>query len=140
MDNPNHLRPSDPDQCVILIAEDEVVVRNVARIVLESEGYFVLTADNGQQGMLLSERYPGRIHLLLSDMRMPVMNGLELKQKIVVQRPDIKVLFMSGESLSPIEGPFLKKPFGPKDLREKVRSVLGNAPPVPPCRKLKINS
>jgi CheY-like chemotaxis protein len=123
MDNPEHLRPNDPDQSVVLLAEDEVMIQNVARVVLESAGYFVLTAENGEQALHISGRYPGSIHLLLSDVRMPVMNGLELKEKICLQRPDIKIVLMSGET-PPVDVPFLRKPFNPTQLRNKVESVL----------------
>src|SRR5213594_4872810 len=67
MQSPEHLLPDNPDQPVILIAEDEVTIQNIARITLEREGYFVLTAENGEVAMLLSQQYPGKIHLLLAD-------------------------------------------------------------------------
>lgn len=132
MENPEHLRPQDPDQSVVLLAEDEVMVQNVARIVLESAGYFVLTAENGEQALYISERYPGLIHLLLSDVRMPVMNGLELKDKICLQRPEIKIVLMSGET-PPVNVPFLRKPFNPTQLRDKVDSVLRTPELFPAC-------
>jgi len=54
MDNHEHLRPKNPDQPSILIADDEVLSRNVARLTLESEGYFVLTADDGEEALEIS--------------------------------------------------------------------------------------
>src|SRR5690349_3512493 len=113
MHDPEHLRPIHRDQSVVLLAEDDVMVRNVARIVLEMDGYFVLTAGNGKEALSISERYPGPIHLLLSDVRMPVMDGLALKREIAPQRPDMKILMMSGEVPAPIDVPFVAKPFGP---------------------------
>src|SRR5579871_378028 len=98
MQDAENLRPEHPQQCVVLVADDEVIVRNYARRVLEAEGYFTLTADNGEEALLISIQYPGPIHLLLSDVRMPVVNGLELTQKIVRHRPQIKIILMSGES------------------------------------------
>src|SRR5690348_2627547 len=98
MQDPNNLRSVHPDQSVILIAEDEVLVQNIVRITLESTGYFTLTAENGEDALLLSRKYPGTIQLLLSDVRMPKMSGIELKKYIEIERPATKVLLMSGET------------------------------------------
>lgn len=76
MDKAEHLRPRHPDQTVVLLAEDDVMVRNIARIVLESEGYCILTAVHGEEALIISDKFPGAIHLLLSDIRMPVLDGL----------------------------------------------------------------
>ncbi len=76
MDKAEHLCPRHPDQTVVLRAESDVMVRNVARTVLESEGYCILTAVHGEEAMTISDKFPGAIHLLLSDVRMPVMGGL----------------------------------------------------------------
>jgi CheY-like chemotaxis protein len=54
MDNPENLRPSRPDQTVILVVDDEVMIRNVARLVLEREGYFILAAHDGEEALHLS--------------------------------------------------------------------------------------
>jgi hypothetical protein len=59
MEQPETLRPIHCDQSVVLVVEDDVLVRNFARIVLEREGYFILTADHGQEALCLSQRYPG---------------------------------------------------------------------------------
>jgi CheY-like chemotaxis protein len=61
-----------------LIAEDEVMVLNVARIALERAGYFLLTASDGQQALLLSRQFPAKIDLVISDIKMSKMNGIEL--------------------------------------------------------------
>jgi CheY-like chemotaxis protein len=128
------LRTIRPDQCVVLIAEDEVVVRNVARIVLESDGFYTLTAAHGQEALNISEHFPGPIHLLLSDVQMPLVNGLELMERIVVRRPDIKVILMSEKKVSCPDVPFLEKPFGPKRLRATIGSVLESVMLFPPCK------
>jgi two-component system, cell cycle sensor histidine kinase and response regulator CckA len=128
MQNPENLRPADPDQTVILIAEDEVMVRNVARIALEKEHYFILTATNGEEALFISRKYPGKIDLLLSDIRMPNLDGLQLRERILEERPGIKVLLMSGHVERPVvASPFLRKPFGPTVLRERVRQLLAPA-------------
>ncbi len=133
MQDAENLRPEHPQQCVVLVADDEVIVRNYARRVLEAEGYFTLTADNGEEALLISIQYPGPIHLLLSDVRMPVVNGLELTQKIVRHRPQIKIILMSGESPAHLDVPFLQKPFAPKELKQKIQHILQGAAPLPPC-------
>ena len=65
MNNPEHLRPSDPNQSVILLAEDEPVVRNVVRIVLQKEGYFVLAAHDGDEALKISRTFPAELMLYL---------------------------------------------------------------------------
>jgi DNA-binding NtrC family response regulator len=128
MNNPENLRPSDPSQNDILVAEDDVLVRNVARIVLESQGYFILTSDNGEEALWISRQYPGTIHALLSDVKMPKVDGLELRQTIMRERPGIKVLLMSGQiEQLPEQIPFLRKPFGPTVLKERIRQLLAVA-------------
>jgi two-component system, cell cycle sensor histidine kinase and response regulator CckA len=116
---------------VILVAEDEVLVRNFARIVLESEGYFVLSANDGEEALYISRQYPGTIHALLSDVKMPNTDGLQLREQILFERPGTKVLLMSGQMESPSESiPFLRKPFGPAVLKERIRQLLDSATSV----------
>ena len=81
MQNPEHLRPADPDQPVVLLAEDDVMVLNIARITLERDGCFLLTAENGEEALYLSRRFPGEIHLLLTDVTMPKIGGMELSKQ-----------------------------------------------------------
>jgi CheY-like chemotaxis protein len=91
MQNPEHLRLSNSDQTVILPADDEVLIRNVARITLQSAGYFVLAANDGEEALNISRQYPGTIHALLSDVNMPNLDGLELREQILFERPGTKV-------------------------------------------------
>jgi CheY-like chemotaxis protein len=112
-----------------LIAEDDVMVRNVVRIALEEEGYFVLAAGDGEQALSLSRQFPGTIHALLSDVEMPNLDGLELRKIILTERPGIKVLLMSGFTESPVENiPVLAKPFVVGVLTQRMRELLA------PCR------
>src|SRR5262249_29911660 len=92
------LRPARPDQTVILIAEDDVMVANFVRIALENDGHFILTASDGEDALLVASQFDGEVHLLLSDIKMPRMDGFELRQRILAARPELKVLFMSGET------------------------------------------
>jgi CheY-like chemotaxis protein len=116
----------------ILLAEDEPVVRDLARTVLEQYGYCVLDATNGRAALESADRYSGTIDLLLTDLVMPDMNGYQLAEQLVVSRPEMQVLYMSGYSKDAIESHaadreaanFVGKPFTPDFLAGKVRQVL----------------
>ena len=73
---------------VVLLAEDEPLVRNLVRTVLIEEGYSVLDAEDGKKALELSRQYDGSIHVLLTDFRMPQMDGLELCSYISRERPE----------------------------------------------------
>jgi hypothetical protein len=80
----------------VLLAEDEDSVRRLAKRVLEAQGYTVLEAVNGEAALRLAADYAGVIDLLLSDVVMPELGGRLLAERLVAQRPEIEVLFMSG--------------------------------------------
>ncbi|PYS33316.1 MAG: response regulator [Acidobacteria bacterium] len=113
---------------VILVADDEAVLRNIVRTLLHEEGYEVLAAADGNEALRLSRTHEGKIDLLLTDMEMPRLDGISTYRRISAERRDIKVLFMSGafpEPLKVLNGlPFLPKPFVTAALRTKVREVL----------------
>jgi two-component system, cell cycle sensor histidine kinase and response regulator CckA len=116
-------------QVVILVAEDELVVRNLVRTVLTNAGYTVLDAVDGENALDISRRYSGWIHMLLTDVKMPKMNGLELSAHITRERPGIKILIMSGKtSGEPLilgqSVQFLRKPFLPETLRKRMSAML----------------
>jgi two-component system cell cycle sensor histidine kinase/response regulator CckA len=129
-------RPS-PGTETVLLAEDEEVVRGLAREILVGNGYKVLEAGNGREALLLSEAHRGGIDLLLTDVQMPKMSGRELGEQIRVLRPGLKVLYMSGYTDDPILRigimeagiPFLQKPFTADELARKVREVLDSEVP-----------
>ena len=119
----------EANETVILLDEDEAVVRNLVRLMLSKEGYAVLTANDGQEALELCEKFKDPIHLLLTDMQMPRMNGLELAERIREQRPEIKIMIMSGQTASTIleentPDAFLGKPFIPPTLLRCVQRVL----------------
>ncbi len=130
-DRPFLPRPS-PGTETILLAEDEEVVRRLAREILTGNGYKVLEAGNGREALLLSEAHRGEIHLLLTDVVMPKMSGRELTERIRPLRQGLRILYMSGYTDDAIlrhgvleDGiPFLQKPFTPEELARKVREVL----------------
>ena len=122
----------------ILLAEDQVEVRRLARRILSSNGYRVLEAAGGPEALELSCRHEGQIDLLVTDVIMPEMTGRELAARLSVLRPDVKVLYVSGYTADIIgrEGvldpgvDYLPKPFTPSELALKVREVLGQSKPA----------
>jgi CheY-like chemotaxis protein len=116
----------------VLVVEDEGAVRDQAVLVLASYGYTVLDAADGQAALEISRKHPGQIDLLLTDVIMPGLNGRELADLLQAERPETRVLFMSGYTGDAIEGhgvksqgmAFLPKPFTLEDLLRKVRDVL----------------
>ena|SRR5437764_13796756 len=130
MEDPEHLRPDRSDQSVILVAEDDVMILNIARITLERLGYFVLTAENGEEALALSRAYPGDIDLLLTDVCMPKMTGIQLSKTIAKERPGTCILLMSGSFEEENPGfPILHKPFGTPKLSQTIQGYL------PACRE-----
>jgi two-component system, cell cycle sensor histidine kinase and response regulator CckA len=121
-------------QPVILVAEDEVLVRNFICLQLQREGYQVLAASDGLEAIEVARAYTGTIQLLVTDVVMPRMDGLALAERMIKDRPGVRVLVMSGRLSSEsrkqnIDLPFLGKPFAAKDLREKIKEVLKKPPP-----------
>jgi PAS domain S-box-containing protein len=116
----------------VLAVEDEPSILSGVTRILQSQGYAVLSADNGAKALELAEHHAGTIHLLLSDVVMPQMNGRELQEKILLVRPEIRTLFMSGYSADVISKDgevapslsFVQKPFTNEQLTRKVREVL----------------
>jgi PAS domain S-box-containing protein len=116
----------------ILLVEDEENLRRLARQSLENQGYNVIDAPDGAAAIKISQAHPGPIHLLLTDVIMPGMNGRELANKLSPTRLEMRVLFMSGYTENHIghngtldEGiTLLQKPFTLSALRSKVREML----------------
>ncbi len=80
----------------VLLVEDEPGVRNLVRDTLKEDGYIVLDASNSAEAILLSEQHPDPIHLLLTDVVMPGVSGRQLAERLLLQRPKLKILYMSG--------------------------------------------
>ncbi len=116
----------------ILIVEDEGAVRRMAGRALAAQGYAVLEAENGADALEVLARADGPVNLVLTDVVMPILNGRELAERLAAERPQLRVLFMSGytdddvvrRGLLDPGAPFLQKPFVPADLARKVREVL----------------
>jgi PAS domain S-box-containing protein len=136
---PADSRVAEPGTETILVVEDEANLRYLARQFLEKQGYRVIEAADGAVAMQIVVAHEGVIHLLLTDVIMPGMNGRELAQRISEIRPNVKILYMSGytENVVGHNGMLdagvrlLQKPFNLRDLKAKVREVL-DASPTPP--------
>jgi PAS domain S-box-containing protein len=126
----SHLSP--PAGETILLLEDEAVVRDLVRQVLQATGYAVLEAANGEQALQLSHAHRGPIHLLLADVVLPGLSGPEVADQLASARPEIQVIYMSGYAQDTIkrygmpemQGVFLQKPFTPTTLLTNVRRAL----------------
>ena len=129
---PLGLSRPDRGQETILLVEDEGNLRQLTRQYLETQGYRILEAADGAAALQIVHSHKGVIHLLLTDVVMPGMNGRELAVRIVAQRPDIRVLYMSGytENVIGENGRLdagvnlLQKPFTLPALKQRVREVL----------------
>ncbi|MEW6247374.1 MAG: PAS domain S-box protein [Nitrospirota bacterium] len=116
----------------ILVVEDEPFVRQFLKELLAGRGYQVLEAASGAEALARCEAYHRPIHLLLTDVVMPEMNGRQLAQMVVAKRPEIRVLFMSGYTDDAVlrhgvqnrSDAFIQKPYAPEALLRKIREVL----------------
>ena len=117
---------------VVLLVEDEVGVRELAREYLEMSGYTVIVAPDGHTAIELAAMHAGTIHLLMTDMVMPGIGGRELAERVIAVRPDIKILYMSGytdqavvhQGILGTDAPLLQKPFTLAALTTKLREIL----------------
>jgi two-component system, cell cycle sensor histidine kinase and response regulator CckA len=121
-----------PGHETILLVEDDDMVRHLVRETLERQGYTIADASNPLEARRMAEDMQSTIHLLITDVVMPKVNGRELAEQLTIRRPNLKVLYMSGYTDSAIasngilqkEVAFLQKPFTPAALTAKVREVL----------------
>ena len=118
----------------VLVAEDDEVVRKLVVEVLETRGYRVLVAENGEEALKLAREHSGTLDLLVTDVVMPDLRGPEVDARLRETREDpLPVLFISGYTDGPVGGElslgkgrdFLQKPFTPSSLANKVRTLLG---------------
>jgi two-component system, cell cycle sensor histidine kinase and response regulator CckA len=120
----------------VLLVEDEAQVRRVTRECLTRSGYVVLEAAGGDEAIAIVDQHPGPIHLLVTDVVMPKMNGQQIAARLTASRPEMRVLFMSGCTESSLghrdllaEGTaFIDKPFSLDALARKVRGLLDGDP------------
>ena len=116
----------------ILLVEDEPALRSLTTRILSSAGYTVLDAERGDEALALLAAHDGPVHLMLTDVVMPGMNGRDLATRVAALRPGIRILFASGYTDDTIfrhgvldDGSrFISKPYAPGELRRKIREVL----------------
>jgi CheY-like chemotaxis protein len=149
---PRYEQPPEPAECedegvkladlaagaptrTLLVVEDERGVRDLATAVLKAAGHTVLAAGHGREALEVCATHEGPIDLLLTDVVMPGMSGIELSERLVALRPATKVLYMSGftddvtlkHGVETASTAFLQKPFTTAGLARKVREVLDGA-------------
>jgi two-component system cell cycle sensor histidine kinase/response regulator CckA len=120
-----------PEGYTVLVVDDEEAVRRLACRMLLWSGYQAIEARHGREALATIESHAGPIHLILTDIKMPGMNGRDLGRAVEQRWPDKRVLYMSGFASEVFQGgllepgaPFLAKPFTQEDLTEKVRELL----------------
>lgn len=135
LERPNGSREDDRGNETILLVEDDEQVRTLACTILRRQGYTVLDAHSGGDALLMSEQHPGTIDLLLTDVVMPRLSGRELAARLLVTRPGLLTLYMSGytddevvrHGVREAEVAFLQKPFTAQSLAHSVRETLDAA-------------
>ena len=125
--------PAMRGQETVLVVEDEPALLKLSKLMLENQGYRVLAASTPGEAIRLAGEYTGEIHLLMTDVVMPEMNGRDLAKTLLSLNPYLKCLFASGYTANVIAHHgvldevchFIQKPFSRKDLAAKVREALG---------------
>lgn len=127
---------------IALLVDDERALRAYVSMVLQRGGFQVLEAGDGLDALTLLRGVRGAVNVLITDVKMPRMSGIELVEVVKTDFPDIPVVYVSAEGLRDrLDNPlghitFLQKPFGPQAILEAVRSVTapeaGQAVPLPP--------
>jgi two-component system, cell cycle sensor histidine kinase and response regulator CckA len=123
----------------VLVVEDEDAVRLIVRRVLESQGYDIIEARDGNDALRICGQHDGELHLVLSDVIMPGMGGRELARALATSRPGLPILFMSGYNddgelagaVGDLEPGVLAKPFTAETLARQVREALDRSQPTP---------
>jgi DNA-binding response OmpR family regulator len=120
-----------PGGYTVLVVDDEEAVRQLACRMLTWTGYQALEARHGREALATIEQHNGPVHLVLTDIKMPGMNGRELGRQVEERWPGKPILYMSGFALEvfrngllELDAPFLAKPFTQDDLTAKVRALL----------------
>ncbi len=120
--------PTSTESATILVVDDDGAIRTLVRHSLERSGYATLAAGSGEEALQVFGEHRSDIALLLTDVTMPGIDGLELARRIHGVKPELPVLVMSALFGRPSEAgpyPFLPKPFIAPDLLRHVRHVLG---------------
>jgi PAS domain S-box-containing protein len=137
---PAKSEPAQGQAETILLVDDAGSLRGLIRRLLEEAGYTVLDSGDPAVALRIAEGHPGPIPLLITDVVLPGFNGSELAARVTAERPETKVLYVSGyndDSIAPSSAPghnsgFLKKPFTQDELLKKVRQLLDSSIKPPP--------
>ena len=120
----NHPKPAP----IILVVDDEQVIRGLLRVVLQRHGYRVLEASNGAEALVIFDKHQPEISLLLTDVVMPEIGGVELARKVVMKRPELPVVFISAFSgMIPHDLDrygCISKPFLPTQVIERIAEIV----------------
>jgi DNA-binding response OmpR family regulator len=130
--------PLHPGDETVLLVEDEPEVRSLVERILKTQGYTVVTAANPDAALEVAREFKGTIQVMVTDVVMPGMSGLQLAERLMPTRPNMRVLFVSGYTNEAIGHhgvldpgtAFLQKPFTPNALARKVREVLEGVGPL----------
>jgi two-component system, cell cycle sensor histidine kinase and response regulator CckA len=128
------VNPGESPKQLVLVVDDEPMILRSASMALAMAGYQVIVAENGAAGLELFLAAPDSIALVITDVMMPLLNGLEMAQRIKAARPDARIILMSAYSdavILTMDGPkypLIRKPFLPEDLLRVVSANL--APPT----------
>jgi len=115
----------DHQREVVLVVDDDLTIRKLVKTFLEQAGYAVATATDGEDGLQIFRLYRSRIALLLTDVRMPHMNGFDLADRVLELDSELPVLFMSGEAWNASRGlGCVVKPFTAAELVSRVQEGL----------------
>jgi CheY-like chemotaxis protein len=131
MDHSPQIKPEDGER--ILVVEDSDTIRSLVREILSQSGYSVLCAEGPEEALEACERFGHSIRLLVTDVVMPCMTGIELADRLAQKFPSMKVIYISGYTGDTVidegelasRGAFLQKPFSPVALVDTVSSLLG---------------
>ena len=132
--SPSKSAPRTAKGTLLLVDDDESARKNMAKV-LDRKGWTVLVAGDGEEALALSVGFKGPIHLLITDVMMPVMNGKDLAERLCAMRPEILVLFVSGYAKEEVLSEngcgdrehWLGKPFTGTQLGAKVKAILASA-------------
>ncbi|MCX6625435.1 MAG: response regulator, partial [Acidobacteria bacterium] len=130
------IRKPLPGRPTILLVEDEDSIRHLVKRSLRSMNYTVISCPNGLAALAALEQFTGNVDLLVTDVVMPCLGGLELAQRLKARIPGLKVLFCSGSTgaeafrtLSATNEPYLQKPYTMQDLSNRIRELLESDQP-----------
>jgi len=128
-------RAAEAGSLLILLVEDESIVREVTREVLERAGYRVLESGNAKEALHLARKHAGQIDLLLTDVVMPEMNGVDLATRLLEMQPGLATVFMSGyaegdvaQKIKRSSAMHIQKPFTVNALLSRVAEALHEGP------------